>query len=99
MANNPLTDPVDHSVPVALFAGLTAFCLICAGWFSLETKLLAENKPPITWYTRNKLSNWGWWKVGIGTYIMGFVSGTALTHFIVDDPGGFDGYKIPWLKK
>lgn len=72
-------------VPVALFGGLTAITLTASAWFGLETWLLASRKQqPITWFTRNQVSNHPATTAFV-CFLAGLTAGAALTHFVADD--------------
>lgn len=71
-------------VPTALFGGLTVLATVAAGWFGLETYLLAKRKAPITWYVRNEASNYPA-RTSLVVALVGFAVGAAVTHFIADE--------------
>lgn len=72
-------------VPVALFGGLTAMTGVAAAWFGLETWLLVSRKEqPITWFTRNQVSNHPATTAFV-CFMTGLGAGAALAHFVADD--------------
>ena len=74
---------LDTHPRTTLFGLLTLTSALAAVWCGYEEHLLAENERPITWYARRNANRYPLVANTIG-YVVAFVAGVALTHFIID---------------